>query len=136
MRVVFEELRRGFVRFRAYDRVGSQFIAYIIDTALSDLLGLTERSTHADDRTLVLFDPGLPCSNPLAFLCSPLRFGKGVPRLPAGAGFAAKKNRKICVVHAHNVSFPLPCCRLKQKLDVPARITNSFVAARSHRHLL
>src|SRR5258706_11211181 len=107
MRVVFKELRRGFVRFRAYDRIGSQLIAYIFDTALRDLLGLIERSTHAGDRTLMLFDPGLPCSNSLAFLCSSLHFGKGVPRLPAGAGFAAKKNRKICVVHAHDVSFPL-----------------------------
>jgi hypothetical protein len=37
VRMVFEELRGGFVRFRANDRVGSHFVAYIFDPALSDL---------------------------------------------------------------------------------------------------
>src|SRR5258706_4848911 len=97
MRVVFEELRRGFVRFRAYDRIGSQLIAYIFDTTLSDLLGLTERSTHADDRTLVLFDPGLPCSNPLAFplLAAPLREGRPTPS--CGGWFCCQeKSQDMC----------------------------------------
>ena len=55
--MVFEELRGGFMRLRTNDREGSHLVAYIFDTALSDLLGLAERSTHADNRALVLFDP-------------------------------------------------------------------------------
>src|SRR5208282_2649262 len=66
--MVFEELRGGFMRLRTNDREGSHLVAYIVDTALSDLLGLAERSTHADNRALVLFDPCLPRSNSITFL--------------------------------------------------------------------
>src|SRR5262249_59695502 len=60
VRVVFEKLRGGLIRFRSDDREGSHVVAYVFDAALSDLLGLTEWSTHGDDRALVLFDPCLP----------------------------------------------------------------------------
>src|SRR5271163_4914294 len=92
VRMVFEELRGGFVGFRPNDRVGSHLVAYIFAPALSDLLGLAERSTHADDGALVFFDPPLPCGNSLAFLCSPLRFGEGVPCHHFCAGFTAEEN--------------------------------------------
>jgi hypothetical protein len=38
VRMVFEELGRGIVRFRANDHVRSHLVAYVFDIALSDLL--------------------------------------------------------------------------------------------------
>jgi hypothetical protein len=105
--MVFEELRGGFMRLRTNDREGSHLVAYIFDTALSDLLGLAERSTHADNRALVLFDPCFPCSYSIAFLCLPFRFGKAIPCRHFWAGFAAKENSEISVVGAHDPSFGL-----------------------------
>src|SRR5262245_5658398 len=40
VRMVFEELRGGFMRVRTYDRECSHVIAFIFDTFLSDLLSL------------------------------------------------------------------------------------------------
>jgi hypothetical protein len=117
VRMVFEELRGGFVRFRANDHIRSHLVAYILNAAVSDLLGLAERSTHADNRALVLFDPRLPCGNSLAFLCPPLRFRKGVPRRHLPAGFAPKKNSEICFVRAHDGSFLL---RFAAEIDILA----------------
>src|SRR5215813_11538058 len=109
VRMVFEELRGGFMRVRTYDRECSHVIAFIFDTFLSDLLSLAERPTHANNRCLVFFDPRLPCCNSLLFLCSPLRFGEGVPSLPLWAGFAAEENNEIGVVRAHYPSFLTRC---------------------------
>jgi len=105
--MVFEELRGGFMRVRANDHVSSHLVADIFDTALRDLLGLAEWSTHADDRALVFFDPRLPRGNSFAFLSAPLRFGKGVSCLHFCARFTAKENSEICVGRVHEVSFPL-----------------------------
>jgi hypothetical protein len=63
--VVFEQLRGRLMRFSSYHREGSQLIAYVLDTLRRDPLGLAERSTHAGNRALVVFDPRLPCSNAL-----------------------------------------------------------------------
>jgi len=76
-----------------------------------DLLGLAERSAHADDRTLVLFDPSLPRGHSLAFLCPPLFFRKGRPCRHFRAGLAAEKNGEIGV-RAHDLPSPSGCCDL------------------------
>ncbi len=103
--MVFEELRGGFMRLRPNDREGSHLVACIFDTALSDLPGLAERSTHADNHALVFFDLCLPRSNSIAFLCLPFRLEKGIPCRHFWAGFAAKENSEISVVGAHEPSF-------------------------------
>src|SRR5262249_38431837 len=125
--MVFEELRGGFMGVRMYDRECSHVIAYIFDTFLGDLLGLAERPTHADNCCLVFFDPRLPCCNSLAFLCSPLLFGEGVPPLPMWAGFAAEENSEIGVVRAHYASF-LTLCGLTLNAGVARK---GFVSTRS-----
>src|SRR5262249_61856017 len=93
-------------------RKGSHVVAYVFDAALSDLLGLTEWSTHGDNRALVLFDPCLPRGHSLPLLSPPLRFGKGVPCHHFWAGFAATENSEIGIVGAHAVSFFLLFCYL------------------------
>src|SRR6202035_1717946 len=105
VRMVFEQLRGGFVRIRAHDGVGAHLVADIRDAARRDLLGLAERSTHADDRTVVLFDPCLPGGHSLAFICPPLLFWKGCPCPHFRAGFAAKENSEIGI-RAHDLPFP------------------------------
>src|SRR5215471_3305666 len=100
--------------FRSDDREGSHVVAYVFDAALSDLLGLTEWSTHGDDRALVLFDPCLPRGHSLPLLCAPFRFGKGVPCHHFWAGFVATENSEIGIVGAHADSFPLWSCGLEQ----------------------
>src|ERR1043166_7655111 len=111
VRMVFEQLRGGFVRVRAHDGEGAHRVGDIRDAAWGYFLGLAERSTHADDRALVLFDPRLPRGHTLAFLCPPLLFGKRRPCSHLRAGFAAEKNGEIGI-RAHDFRSPSDFCGL------------------------
>jgi hypothetical protein len=82
-RVATEADQPGFRRVQCQFELPHSFL---------QLAGNDVRSTHADNCTLMLFDPCPPRSNSIAFLCPPFRFGKGVPCSHFWAGFAAKEN--------------------------------------------
>jgi len=60
-------------------------------------VSFAERPAHADNRTLVLFDPCLPAGHAFAFLGLPLVLGKRGPCGHLRTGFAAEKNSQIRV---------------------------------------
>src|SRR5262249_20270378 len=86
-------------------RVAAHQVAYVFNAALAHLFGLAERPAHADDCSVVLFDPRFPGRNPLLHLCVSRLLGKGVPGCHTRAGFATEEDGEKRIVRAHNVSF-------------------------------
>jgi hypothetical protein len=86
------------------DGEGSHVVAYVFDPALSDLLGLTERSTHGDDRALVLFDPCLPRGNSLIAKFDPLLTNRLAPYL-VDLGLADKVKQANSLDELRRVRF-------------------------------
>jgi hypothetical protein len=55
MRMVLEQLGGRLVGFRAHDHEAAHLVAHVLDPALSDLLGLAERTMSTQNTYLALF---------------------------------------------------------------------------------
>src|SRR6478736_5038779 len=60
MRVPFEYAGGGFVRVRAHDREGAEFIGDVADSTCGNLLRAAQWPAHRDDGGLMLLGPSLP----------------------------------------------------------------------------
>src|SRR5208283_2911570 len=105
VRMIVEQLGGGLMRIRAHDRESTHAVARIVDAALRDLLGFSQRSAHADDGGMMFLYPRLPCRDAFSLLRTAIAFGKGVPGQASRTGSAAKKHGEIGIVRAHAFSF-------------------------------
>jgi hypothetical protein len=84
---------------------------------LSDLLGLAERSTHGDDRALVLFDPCLPRGNSLPSFARRSASGREFHDFIFGLVLLPRKTARYVSLVVMRLSLLL-VCGLEQKIDV------------------
>src|SRR5258706_15021970 len=107
VRMLLEEPGGGLVRVRAHHRKGAQFVANVVDSALRDLLGFSQRSAHADYGSVMFVGPRLPGRHAFPFLGTAIALGKGVPGRPPRTGLAAQEHCEISIARAHDDSLLL-----------------------------
>src|SRR6187399_1568331 len=93
MRVPFKYAGGGFVRVRAHDREGAEFIGDVADSACGNLLRAAQWPAHRDDGGLMLLGPSLPGRHALLLLRLALGRRQRIPVFKSV--LAAEENREI-----------------------------------------